>query len=63
MTGDGDDSPVAEKFCTELKTFFLALPTACTCSRSSVGKIRFKYSNDHLFMEIVPFKYAIVAII
>lgn len=44
MTGESEESPVGEKFCSELKTFFLALPTACTCSRSSVEKITHNYS-------------------
>lgn len=44
MTGESEESPVEEKFCSELKTFFLALPTACTCSKSSVEKIPHNYS-------------------
>lgn len=53
MAGESDEeSPLEEKFCTELKTFLLALPTACTCSRSSVERIGYKYM---LCIQIIPY--------
>lgn len=38
-----EESPLEEKFCAELKTFSPVLPTACTCSRSSVERRGYKY--------------------